>query len=349
MNEKKEIRFIDLFGGIGGFRYGLERCNSNRKLLQKQKGTPTQAITNTQRGSTRFTCVWYCDKDKYSVQTYNKNFKEDYEPTDITIIQPRDIPDFDLLCAGFPCQSFSIAGKRKGFKDTRGTLFFEIVRIAKVKRPAYLFLENVKGLLNHEKGKTFTTIIQTLGELGYGVQWMVLNSKFFGVPQNRERVFIIGHLGKPSRPQIFPIRENDEVYPGKNTSQSSCLRSPLRCQGDKPMIIHNVYGGFNEGIRKFEDYSPAIRTPKGGGHLPMVAQALQTDEQLRQGSSWENNNPQSKRNIRRLTPIECERLQGFPDNWTKGVSDTQRYKQCGNAVTVNVIEAIGKKILISYC
>ena len=178
-----EIRFIDLFGGIGGFRYGLEKADS------------------------RFKCVWYCDQDKYAVQTYNKNFGESYRPTNIRKVDTERIPEFDMLCAGFPCQAFSIAGRREGFYDTRGTLFFEIARIVKDKRPSYLLLENVKGLLNHDEGKTFNVIIQTLEELGYSTQWMVLNSKFFGVPQNRERVFIIGRIREESGQEIFPIRK----------------------------------------------------------------------------------------------------------------------------------------------
>ena len=128
------MKYIDLFGGIGGFSYGIE---------QATKG--------------KWECVWYCDNDKYAVQTYNKNYGENYEATDITTVKTTDIPDHDCICGGFPCQTFSIAGKRRGFEDIRGTMFFEIMRIAKAKRTKYLFLENVKGLLNHNKGKTFTS------------------------------------------------------------------------------------------------------------------------------------------------------------------------------------------------
>jgi len=183
----KKIRFIDLFGGIGGFRLGL------------------------QKASDRFECVWYNDNNKYAVKIYNKRFGEKYEAKDIRKIKTEEIPDFDMLCAGFPCQSFSIAGRRKGFADTRGTLFFEIARIIKHKRPKYLLLENVKGLLNHDQGETFRTILRTLDELGYDVEWQVLNSKYFGVPQNRERVFIIGYLGRERRKKIFPVGEFSKI------------------------------------------------------------------------------------------------------------------------------------------
>ena len=148
MNEE-EIRFIDLFGGIGGFRFGLEKASERRNQKSWSNSTNTDRELSTQRGSKpTFNCVWYCDKDKYAVQTYNKNFQEHYKPTDITTVHVDDIPEFDMLCGGFPCQSFSIAGKRKGFQDIRGTLFFEIYRIAQAKRPRLLFLENVKGLLS---------------------------------------------------------------------------------------------------------------------------------------------------------------------------------------------------------
>lgn len=164
------IKFFDMFAGIGGFRSGLESIGG-------------------------FECVGYCEIDKYAKQAYEAMYDTGGELyfDDARKIVPEQLPDFDLLVGGFPCQSFSIAGARKGFDDTRGTLFFEIARIAAVKKPKYLFLENVPGLLNHDSGKTFETILRTLDELGYDVCWQVLNSKNFGVPQSRNRVFIIGY------------------------------------------------------------------------------------------------------------------------------------------------------------
>ena len=165
------IRYFDMFAGIGGFRSGLEAIGG-------------------------FECVGYCEIDKYAKQAYEAIYDTGGELyfDDERKIVPEQLPDFDLLVGGFPCQSFSIAGARKGFDDTRGTLFFEIARIAAVKKPKYLYLENVPGLLNHDKGRTFETIIHTLDELGYDVCWQVLNSKNFGVPQSRNRVFIIGYF-----------------------------------------------------------------------------------------------------------------------------------------------------------
>lgn len=164
------IKYFDMFAGIGGFRSGLEAIGG-------------------------FECVGYCEIDKYAKQAYEAMYDTGGELyfDDARKIVPEQLPDFDLLVGEFPCQSFSIAGARKGFDDTRGTLFFEIARIASVKKPKYLFLENVPGLLNHDKGRTFETIIHTLDELGYDVCWQVLNSKNFGVPQSRNRVYIIGY------------------------------------------------------------------------------------------------------------------------------------------------------------
>lgn len=296
-------------------------------------------IEERPKGIESYDCIGYSEIDKYAIQVHERNFGYHSNCGDARKARYCKLPDFDLVVAGFPCQAFSIAGQRKGFADARGTLFFEIARLLRDKRPGYLLLENVKGLLSHDEGKTFQRILGILADLGYDLQWQVLNSKDFGVPQNRERVFIVGSLGDRPRPEVFPLGEVDGVPQQKNDKR----------QGSSYMI-HNVYGGFGEEEpRIFEETSPTIRTPAEGGHLPMVAQALQTDGQLRSGSSFNTDRPQSSRNIRRLTPVECERLQGFPDNWTEGISDTQRYKCLGNAVTVNVIEAIMTKFMRCNC
>lgn len=178
------IRYFDMFAGIGGFRSGLEAIGG-------------------------FECVGYCEIDKYAKQAYEAMYDTGGELyfDDARKIVPEQLPDFDLLVGGFPCQSFSIAGARKGFDDTRGTLFFEIARIASVKKPKYLFLENVPGLLNHNQGRTFETILRTLDGLGYNVCWQVLNSKNFGVPQSRNRVFIIGYLRGQCAGEVFSFTQ----------------------------------------------------------------------------------------------------------------------------------------------
>lgn len=176
-------KYVSLFAGIGGFDLALNRLGHK--------------------------CVYANEWDKYAAQTYEKNFGKKPDTEDITTVNAKRIPNHDLLVGGFPCQSFSIAGHRKGFDDTRGTLFFDIARILKEKHPRLCLLENVKGLLSHNDGGTFKTIIATLDELGYDLQWQVLNSKNFGVPQNRERVFIVGHLRGTPRPKVFPLTDSN--------------------------------------------------------------------------------------------------------------------------------------------
>lgn len=182
------MKFLDLFAGIGGFRFGME--------------------------SSGHECIGFCEIDKFARASYKAihNTEGEIELHDITTVtdeEIRNIGHVDVICGGFPCQSFSIAGSRRGFEDTRGTLFFEIARFADILKPKYLFLENVKGLLNHDRGNTFKTILGALDGLGYDVEWQVLNSKNFSVPQNRERVFIIGHLREGRTRRVFPIiREN---------------------------------------------------------------------------------------------------------------------------------------------
>ena len=164
------MRFIDFFSGRGGFRLGMEMAGH--------------------------TCVGHCEIDQAANRSYmamHRPKEDEWYAGDIRTVEPWDLPEAEVYCFGFPCQAFSIAGYRRGFEDTRGTLFFEVMRLAQVRHPNLLFAENVKGLLNHDEGRTFGTIINTMDELGYDVEWQVCNSKYFGVPQNRERVFIIGH------------------------------------------------------------------------------------------------------------------------------------------------------------
>jgi DNA (cytosine-5)-methyltransferase 1 len=298
-----------MFSGIGGFEYGIQQASSNRTLGDRQQPTEKTNIRQKQ-DSTNSTssvgngrwelseCVGYSEIDKYAIKVYERNFNGHTNYGNATTINAKELPDFDLLVGGFPCQAFSIAGKRAGFDDTRGTLFFDIARILKEKQPRHLVLENVKGLLSHDSGRTFTTIIGVLADLGYFVEWQVLNSKDFGVPQNRERVFIVGHLGAEPTRKVFPIGQDDQVSSEASQSDESRPQAQL---------------------------STTVK----------IGMATKADSTFVQTTR-----------IRRLTPLECERLQGFPDDWTKygigdePISDTQRYKMCGNAVTVNVVEAV---------
>ena len=349
------FKFIDLFAGIGGFHRGFQEAN---KLVEKTTDKNAKPIKqgikrNRRRRQQPLSCVWANDNNKYTSQIDKKRFPNTpFQEGDIESIDLEQLPSHDLLCAGFPCQAFSIAGKRKGFDDTRGTLFFEIARILEAKRPKLVLLENVKGLLSHNQGRTFAKIIQTLDELGYWVEWQVLNSKDFGVPQNRERVFIAGHFRGKGRRPIFPLSQSHENSENIGTSKEACAVIQSYCKGGQGNMIQIGQLDNNSDIAG-RIYSPnglSKTLSFGGGQgaktgLYKVAQAIQTDGMLRQGNSFDTNAPQSSRNIRRLTPTECERLQGFPDGWTNGISDTQRYKCLGNAVTVNVVREIGIKIL----
>lgn len=284
------MRYLSTFSGIGGFELGIQRASANQPTAQELSRRNT-----IDRGSTKRTflpaeplCIGYSEIDKYAIQTYERHFNH-VNYGDITKLDPDQLPDFDLIVGGFPCQAFSVAGKRLGFNETRGTLFFELARILENKRPRHLVFENVKGLLTHDNGKTFQTILGVLTDLGYLVEWQVLNSKDFGVPQNRERIFIVGHLRGECGRKVFPVTNN-----GGEGTDSRVIGATLTTR-----YAHSQ----------------------------------------REGTYIEEGRDEGAK-IRRLTPRECERLQGFPDDWTAGVSDTQRYKQCGNAVTVNTVAAV---------
>lgn len=337
---------IELFAGVGGFRLGLQQAGIK--------------------------VIWANEWDKYACDTYDKNFGSEghaIDRRDLTTIPVSDIPKADIICGGFPCQAFSIAGKRRGFQETRGTLFFEIMRIARAQRTPYLFLENVKGLLNHDGGHTFETIIRTLDQSGYDCQWQVLNSKDFGVPQNRERVFIVGHLRDRPRPQVFPIGEGSAAAYDEGSAARHVARALVASnyKGGKGSHVSVSFRGRDGGVAieaRDDDLAGALRTAGGGQSKPfiMVPEATEKGYAIAEpGDSINLSVPNSTTRrgrvgkgvaqhtlthgrIRRLTPIECERLQGFPDDWTAGQSDTQRYKQMGNAVTVNVIAAIAEKL-----
>ena len=326
----EQLQYFSLFSGIGGFELGIQRAYSNRNIrkpentirsskenIQPQGNIPNPISSNGDGGRVCPCCIGFSEIDKYATQVYKAHFNHK-EYGDVSTINWSDTENFDLLVGGFPCQAFSIAGKRQGFGDTRGTLFFEIARCLKEKQPRLLLLENVKGLLSHNKGQTFGVILNTLDELGYDLQWQVLNSKNFGVPQNRERVFIVGHLRGTSRPEVFPFQQTNEIYSGNyNGKITKCLDSNYH----KGWLDHGQRTMIKYGTNQDQKISRSISQSLNSGHY---------------------NQPKTMDGcrIRRLTPTECERLQGFPDGWTEGISDTQRYKCLGNAVTVNVIEAI---------
>jgi DNA (cytosine-5)-methyltransferase 1 len=337
-----QLRYFSTFSGIGGFELGIERAIHNRPTRTLEEGEPsdTHSPDAQSEHSRQLTarCIGYSEIDPYAVKIYQSHFPDHHNYGDITAINEKELPDFDLFVGGFPCQAFSVAGLRRGFEDTRGTLFFEIARICRAKRPRLLLLENVKGLLSHDKGRTFTTIITALDELGYDLQWQVLNSKNHGVPQNRERVFIVGHLRGTPRPEVFPFTENGEEADELSGHVSNTLTR--RYEGAQAVGTYIGEGELdaqdinqlnqpthsNDRVYGADGISPTLNTMQGGNRQPFVSQQT---------------------NIRRLTPTECARLQGFPDDWHKvdGISDTQAYKCYGNAVTVNVIQNIIERLI----
>ena len=387
------MNFLDLFAGIGGFRLGMERAGHK--------------------------CVGFCEIDKFARLSYKAmhSTESEIEYHDINEVTNEEFRKLrgkvDIICGGFPCQAFSIAGKQLGFEDARGTLFYEIARATKEIKPRYLLLENVRNLLSHDKGQTFTRILKILDELGYDVEWQVLNSKNFGVPQNRERVFIVGHLRGGCTYKVFPIRgKNKELDLEPKINIIGNTKNPNgSCQGTRT-FVHDKNGivgaltatdhkdpkqvaidhpnyikikGYISGskyrstsqIYDVQGISPTLNTMQGGGREPkiMIKEANKQGYSVASaGDSVNLSHPNSKTRrgrvgkkiantllttdeqgvvlsdykIRKLTPKECWRLQGFPDELFDKAqevnSNSQLYKQAGNSVTVNVVEEIAKRL-----
>ena len=316
------MKFIDLFAGMGGFRVALERNDSE--------------------------CVYSSEWDKYAQITYKHNFGELPEG-DITKVDISKIPDHDILCGGFPCQAFSISGKQGGFNDVRGTLFFEIAKIVKKKKPKIIFLENVKNLGRHDSGRTLNTIENVLNELGYNIFQKVLNSGHYGVPQNRQRIFIIGlkrsHTSKdfefptPTCEEVFLVDVLEKNVPNHFfvdrediTFKENNLLSELDLFDKKKYLRPIRIGSISKGGQGERIYSPkghSITLSAYGGGIAGKTGAYLINNKIRQ-----------------LTPRECLRVQGFPEDYSfpHEITKSQTYKMCGNSVSVPVIEKIFKKI-----
>lgn len=323
--EKPKFKFIDLFAGIGGFRLALQNLQGK--------------------------CVFTSEWDKYSKETYKANFGE-IPFGDITKSEIKNyIPDnFDVLCAGFPCQAFSIAGRRGGFEDTRGTLFFDVAEIIKKKQPKAIFLENVKGLRNHDKGKTLATILNVLREdLNYYIpDPQVLNAKEFGVPQNRERIFIVGFRKD--------LKINDFQYP-EPTDKDSILENIL--EENEVSVKYYLSTTYIQTLKNHRKRHESKGNGFGYEIIPNdgIANAvvcggmgrernLVFDDRLTNFKPITNiSGKVNKEGIRKMTPREWARLQGFPDNFKIVVSDAQAYKQFGNSVAVPAIQATAEKII----
>ena len=373
------MNYIDLFSGIGGFSLGFKRAGFTFKKH------------------------YASEIDKYARSIYARQFDGSIQLGDVTRIG-NDLGEIDLLTGGFPCQTFSIAGKREGFADIRGTLFFKIVRLAGFYRPRYMVLENVKGLLSHDSGNTIRIILDELRRLDYFTQLLVLNTKDFNVPQNRERCFFICSASRERRPEIFHLRERKTKIDFSSNCIDANYYKGIDNHGQRTCVgtlrTHKDGEGFREMQSGICPTIPARGREDGSGQPIIAIPCLSPDRvdkrligrrfkengdpmftltaQDRHGVMYrtvklQNSNMLGRRfksendpsfclssqdqtgvfdglNIRRLTPIECERLQAFPDDWTKYgkdgelISDSQRYKCLGNSVTVKVIEEIAKCI-----
>ena len=323
------LKSIDLFAGIGGIRLGFEQAFGEEL-------------------KTVFVSEW----DESAQKTYKANFSDDFEIAgDITKISEDEVPDFDICLAGFPCQAFSLAGQRKGFKDdykgmSRGTLFFDVARICEKKKPKVIFCENVKGLTIHDKGRTFDIIKNTLREIGYEPFEDILNSKDFGVPQNRERIYIVAFRNDIAPKEfIFPkatdsskrIKDILEGLVPAKYYLSECYMQTLRNHKAR----HAAKGhGFGYEIREWDDVAGAIVCGGMGRERNLIIDKRQTDLTPTTHIKGEIN----KEGIRKMTPREWARLQGFPDSYKLILADVHLYKQFGNSVTVPVIRAIAEKV-----
>lgn len=307
---ENKFNFIDLFAGIGGIRIPFQELGGK--------------------------CVFTSEWDKFAQKTYRINFGD--EPAgDITKIDAKDIPDFDILLGGFPCQPFSQAGLKKGFSDTRGTLFFEIERILKEKRPKAFLLENVKQLRGHDKGRTLKVILQHLDNLNYYVKFEVLRAGDFGVPQNRERIYIVG-LSK----DYFELPDGYDFTFPKPTYEKTRLGNILESNvDDKYTISDALWQGHQRRKREHKE--------KGNGFGYSLFNADSEYANTISARYYKDGSEilieQDGKNPRKLTPRECARLQGFPENFIIPVSDTQAYKEFGNSVAVPVIRAVAKRML----
>lgn len=328
---KRAYKSIDLFAGIGGIRLGFE-----------------QAFKDSIQ--TVFVSEW----DLYAQKTYKANFKDKFEiQGDITQINANQIPSFDICLAGFPCQAFSLAGNHQGFKDDyhgicRGTLFLDVARICDFHKPKVIFCENVKGLTIHDRGKTFKVILSTFENLGYKVFYQILNSKNFGVPQNRERIYIVAFRSDIAPKTFsFPPPSNlkvcirdimEEKVPSVKYYLSTQYISTLKKHKER----HEAKGnGFGYVIRDLNDVAGAIVCGGMGRERNLII-----DNRLKDYTPVTHIKGEVNRDgIRKMTPREWARLQGFPDSFKiDAVSDVHLYKQFGNSVTVNVIEEIAKEI-----
>ena len=307
------MNFGSLFTGVGGFDLGFERAG--------------------------FECVWQVEQDAHCLEVLAEHYPEVERYTDVRTVGKHNLKPVELICGGFPCQDLSVAGKRAGFDGERSSLWFEFERIIDEMQPKWVVIENVPGLLSSRQGRDFGFILDALDDRGYGVAWRVLDSQDFGVAQRRRRVFIVGSLGDASCAEILFESEgvSGDIEPSEEKRQTASRTFTIRT---------GTQGSGGRGYLALDERAMTL-----GGQPQWVEPIVMSSGQANAEIATDLSPTLSLlheapivNGVRRLTPTECERLQGFPDGWTASQSDTQRYKQMGNAVTVNVIEWIAKRI-----
>ena len=325
----REINLLDLFSGIGGFHLGLERA-----------GFKVNAYNS--------------EIDKYAIDVYKHNFKNATYVGSVTDVRAEQLPRIDAITFGSPCQDFSLAGKRKGMGGSRSSLITEAIRLIDECRPSFFIWENVKGTFSSNNGADFWAIIQAFANIGgYRLEWQLLNTKWF-LPQNRERIYLVGYLGDGGGGQIFPIGEdNRQINELQGQQGNTCtLTTRYGADGNGSYIVERKLNA--QEIKVNSATKKGYEIAQEGDSINLLVPTSKTrrgrvGKGQAQTLDTHCNQAVIKNKIRRLTPIECERLQGFPDNWTKygtqgEISDSQRYKMCGNAVTVDVVKAVANKI-----